>query len=355
MSSLFRPSVLRLTTDFLVWSYRAIRSNLASSVEQTSSEKKMPTYEKNGLLAMRVQAAAGSKVEKRYQNVGAATSSFRKGKAIAPGLSPSPIDDLVYRGGKVVAQMGFRNVFLGGDAVWDVVDTGNIDAACKRMMQDRKLNNVMRQYFPGKNLSCDIKSSFILEEAASARIDEPAVKEMVVRMFDSGLLGQSDLEATVHNLILPRGVELRLDGDSSFDGLGGYHGSVHITRNQRRLTLYYSANVYSRRGTSNERQNGIPAFDAPWKSVVGTLYHEMQEFRTDPDVGDAIASNNDEFLGWTSLRGHEIGDQPIAEAPSLNLVFKEVMAGTPRQSTPVQFMYSNAVHGAEGPIARPHA
>jgi len=36
-------------------------------------------------------------------------------------------------------------------------------------------------------------------------------------------------------------------------------------------------------------------------------------------------------------------------------VFKEVKASTGSKRLPVQFMYSNAVHGAEGPIAKPHA
>jgi hypothetical protein len=90
--------------------------------------------------------------------------------------------------------------------------------------------------------------------------------------------------------------------------------------------------------------------------VVGTLHHEINEFRTDPDVGDAIRENDDDFLGWTSRRGHEVGDQPIFKAGAdLNLVFKEIAPAAGGKRLPLQFMYSNAVHGAEGPIETPHS
>ena len=76
--------------------------------------------------------------------------------------------------------------------------------------------------------------------------------------------------------------------------------------------------------------NGIPAFDASWKDVVGTLYHEMNEFRTDADVGEAIRKNDDSLLGWMGAQG-EIGDQPInaaGEAGNLSMVFQEILSST---------------------------
>jgi hypothetical protein len=66
----------------------------------------------------------------------------------------------------------------------------------------------------------------------------------------------------------------------------------------------------------------LNGFDTSWKDVVGTLYHELNEFRTDADVRDAIETNENRFLGWMSAQGQEIGDQPIAVAESLSLVFK---------------------------------
>ncbi len=113
--------------------------------------------------------------------------------------------------------------------------------------------------------------------------------------------------------------------------------------------------------------NGIVAFDKPWKNVVATYYHELNEVRTDPDVEDA--TNVDESrLGWYSdgpdiLGNHasgEIGDFPIDEANifaarDLSTVFKEVSLTNGTGTVPIQLQYSNAVHGPEGPIAKPHS
>ena len=71
-------------------------------------------------------------------------------------------------------------------------------------------------------------------------------------------------------------------------------------------------------------------------------------------IGPWIESGENRFLGWMSAQGQEIGDQPIAVAKALSLVFKEVLASTGGKRLPVHLLYSNAVHGAEGPIDQPH-
>jgi hypothetical protein len=106
--------------------------------------------------------------------------------------------------------------------------------------------------------------------------------------------------------------------------------------------------------------NGIPVFDQPWKNVVATFYHELNEARTDADVEDAILAGNNpnanSFLGWVSDQGEEIGDFPVSEAGgNLTEVFQEVELTDNSGTVPVQFMYSDAVHGPEGPIAQAHA
>ena len=114
--------------------------------------------------------------------------------------------------------------------------------------------------------------------------------------------------------------------------------------------------MYSER-LPNGGTNGIPVYDQNWKNVVATVYHELQEARTDPDVDDAIrdgTTNGTRFLGWTSDSGLEIGDYPIAEARQLKHVFVEVPLADGSGLVPVQLQYSNAVHGPEGPIPYPH-
>src|SRR5262249_11374385 len=89
--------------------------------------------------------------------------------------------------------------------------------------------------------------------------------------------------------------------------------------------------------------------------VVATFYHELNEARTDPDVDDAIRTGKiDGVIGWNSDDGEECGDFPVFEAePNLGLVFQEVSVDGGGLA-PVQFEYSNAVHGPEGPIPAPH-
>jgi hypothetical protein len=308
------------------------------------------------LTPMRIQARQGSLAEKRHFDKAALPGgAWPMPAAIAHGIDPAPLEDLMFHGGKVVPQMEFQNVYVGSDDDWRESDMTSIDGAITRAMQDKRLNNVIVQYFPGAALTCDPRPSFVLGNSKPAALDEADVQATILALFDEGKIAKRDLETTIFNLVLPSGTVLKLDDSSSLNGLGGYHGSLHAQRGGKRITLYYSANVFSQHLASG-KENGIDVFDRPWKNVVGTLYHELNEFRTDADVNDAIKTGNNDFLGWTSRSGHEIGDQPISAASSLSLVFKQILAGAgAKKKTPVQFMYSNAVHGAEGAIAEPHA
>ena len=134
--------------------------------------------------------------------------------------------------------------------------------------------------------------------------------------------------------------------DSSLDGLSGYHGSVKFTK-PAKAKVYYAISVYS------EGTNGVVAFDQPWKNIVATLYHELQEVRTDPDVEEAIKAGATKramkLLGWVSPSGNEVGDLPVSEAGhDLSKVMVEVPLAAGSGTVPVQLMYSNRVHGPEG-------
>jgi hypothetical protein len=322
---------------------------------EASMAKKSSSYGSYPNQPMRIQARPGSLAEQRYyRSSGLPKGGWPKPTVIAPGISPKPLDDLIYHGGKLVPQMEFQNIYLGGQASWQESDIESIDAAITMAMQDRRLNNVIKQYFVDvPSLTCDPRPSVVLEEASPKSFDEPDVQATVVRLCKEKKVSRSGLDSVIFNLVLPPGCVLRLGSSSSLNGLGGYHGSVHFTNDGKSLTAYYSANVFSQR-LPNGRENGITAFNASWKNVVGTLYHELNEFRTDPDVNDAIQTGNNNFIGWNSAQGQEIGDQPIFEANPLSQVFKEITASKGGKRLPVQLMYSNAVHGAEGPIEQPH-
>ena len=311
----------------------------------------------NPIRWMRIQARPGSLAEARhYHKLAQPEGRWAEPAAIADGIPEEPAADLVFHGGKIVPQMEFQNVFLGGQASWLASDIDHINTAIGLAMQDRRLNNVVTQYFkPGDQLTCDPRPLLVLEEPRPRALDEPDVQQLVVRLLQQGKLPDNDLDTVIFNLLLPPGTVLKLGPDDSLNGLGGYHGSVHFQHNGRQQRAYYSANVFSQT-LPNGRVNGIPAFDLSWKDVVGTLYHELNEFRTDADVRDAIETGNDDgVLGWMGARG-EIGDQPIAMAGAvgnLSLVFQEILSSAGGGRLPVQFLYSNAVHGGEGPIDRP--
>jgi hypothetical protein len=278
---------------------------------------------------------------------------------LAPGFEADQSLDLRYLGGKTLPLLTFRNVYLGR---WDAGERTQLDAAIAAAMDDLHLNNVLAQYFPGRTIGSAFAGSRTYAGTVPPRVYRDNVESIVTELDLGGALAGLDLNASAVCLLLPEGAVL-VDADSreggepidSTHGLGGYHGSVHVRRGGRaRETVYYAVAVYSK------GENGIVAFAESWKNVCATLYHELCEIRTDPDVEDAIRAGAtpaaERLLGWYSPRGGEIGDVPMAEAHgSIDLVMREVPLANGKGTVPVQLMWSNAVSGPEGPISRPHS
>ena len=291
-------------------------------------------------------------------------------EALANGLPASPQEDLRYRGGRTIRDLTWINIYVGGQAAWDPQDWRSIDKALASAMTDENLNNVIRQYFHNQPLTNTFKGSFFLSAWKPQFVAKSELERQVSGLYSAGAFQGMDLPNTVVNFMLPHGTLLgdpsagaakapvtskavpHEEAEDSTGGLGGYHGSVHVNG----VTVYYAVGVYSQRLPTGG-SNGIPVFDQNWKNVVGTFYHELQEARTDPDVGDAVAGlgpDPSRWLGWTSDSGNEIGDYPIAEAKDLSAVFVEIPLSDGSGYVPVQLQYSNAVHGPEGPIPYPH-
>jgi hypothetical protein len=267
------------------------------------------------------------------------------------GFPANPSLNLRRYAGKTIEHLTFTHVYLGGAAAWRPDDVRQIDWALPAAMRDSHLNNVLAQYFPDGKPTAAFAPSRTLEGPLPRRVFRDTA-EGIVATLD---LARFDLASTVFCLLLPRGVVL-VDGTStghngvdSEHGLGGYHGSIHV----KRKTIYYALAVYS------EGKNGISVFPEGWKNTCAVVYHELCEARTDPDVEDAIRAGSsphaDDFLGWYSPHGGEIGDIPLEEAgANLTAVVKEVKLATGGKKVPVQLMWSNAVAGPEGPIAHEH-
>jgi hypothetical protein len=303
--------------------------------------------------------------------------------ALAPGFARHPGLNLHHYPGRTIAHLTFTNAYLGPSAAWPADDVEKIDWALAAALRDPHPNNVLAQYYPDGGPTTTFKPSRMLERRLPQRVYRGAIHSFVADLDAAGGLSGFDLGSTVFNFLLPRGILLsdrnsathrrhRDDHDAedeeapsfnpalaehdaadSTHGLGGYHGSLHSRRGGKKTTVYYAVGVYS------EGRNGIVVFDEPWKNVCATFYHELCEARTDPDIDDAIAAGDtpkgDSFLGWYSPKGGEIGDMPMDEAgDDLDKVIKEVRLTSGAGRVPIQLMWSNAVGGPEGPIAKKH-
>jgi hypothetical protein len=324
---------------------------------------------------MKVVVRPRSKSEERHHPLG--RRARISPEALAPGFSPTPGEDLRFRGGHTIAQLKYVNFYVGGAGIWSQSDVDSIDTALARAMSDERLNNVMRQYFANQPITTTFLGSRFTGTKRPRKVSEASVHRLIKALFAAGQLSGLDFPTTVVNVMLPSRTVLTLgngaqqtvrggddrvphaagvpesEEDSSLNGLGGYHGHVAAVGGRR---IYFAVGVFSQR-LPNGGENGIAVFEIPWKNVVATFYHELNEARTDPDVDEAIATGRVEgVIGWNSDTGQECGDFPIVEAEDLGdlqFVFQEVpVAGG---TAPVQFEYSNAVHGPEGPIAAPHA
>ena len=296
------------------------------------------------------------------------SSAIAKNQALSGGVAPTPEQDLKFRGGRTLQDLKYVNLFVGGKELWPASDRANIDWALEAALQDPNLNHVMMQYFNGQPITAQMLGSFYLTGYKPTNVTQADVRQVVTALYQAGNLKNYPLPQTVFNMILPRGVILEdpdgaqakythaqnpaipvEDQANSKEGLGGYHGSVHVGAD----TLYYAVCVSSER-RADGYTNGIPAFPESWKNVVATFYHELQEARTDLDVDDAMTGNAN-ALGWTSDKGEECGDYPLEETPELRNMFVEVPLSDGRGVVPIQYQYSNAVHGPEGPIPVPHS
>jgi hypothetical protein len=333
---------------------------------------------------MNVVVKRGSLAEAKHRRqTNAKMGAIAEPGALADGIPQTPDHDLVFHGGKTIPNLTYTNFYVGGKEAWDATDVRNIDAALAAIMSDNQLNNVIVQYFPDGRITTTFRPSSFLPGPPPRTVSRGDVEALLNAARVRGDLQGVDAASTVFNFMLPKGTvlttddapsdgaqratasktgaygrpqgELALAGPdeqdtaSSLEGLGGYHGSIQAAGQ----TFYYAVGVYSHK-LEDGSENGIDAFGVSWKNIVATFYHELCEVRTDPDVEEGNKTGDESLIGWTSPQGEECGDLPIFEDPGLSRVFREIELADKSGTAPLQFQYSNMVHGPEGPIAKPH-
>jgi hypothetical protein len=301
------------------------------------------------LNIVQIRADAVEMLQRRFEDTG---------PKIAYGFTPDSRLNLQPGHGRTLPDLQFRNYYLGQ---WADRDIQEIDRALAGAMTDPGLDQVVQEYF-----TQPVSTKFLGSEwhrgaapAPGTTFDRASVDQVVASLD----LGGIEIRNTAICLYLPPGVILDTrapgrageapGGDdtgqghavaaSSRQGLGGYHGSVELGGTQ----VLFAVAVYSQ--VIDHAPNGIPFWPDLWKNVVTTMYHELQEIRTDPDVEQAIRTGDDRLLGWYSPRGGEIGDLPLFEAgANLGLAMVEVplVAGG---TSPIQLMWSNQVGGPRRP------
>ena len=307
---------------------------------------------------------------------GDAESYVRRPQLIAAADSTSN-EDLKFRGGKTIRDLKYVNLYISGDTQWSASEVKQIDASLSAAMRDKHLNNVLLQYYENQPISSTSLPSHPLVGYTPKTVTRGDIQNYAAYLHEQGFLRPYDLKSTVFNFLLPPGTVLTTENvpanapstgshARSFDtladgrqvdstkGLGGYHGSVATANGGR---IYFATGVYSQRFT-NGATNGIPVFNEPWKNVVATLYHQLIEVRTDPDVEVANQQSSEadatRYLGWVSDSGQEIGDLAIRSNTSISSVIREIPLADGSGTVPVQLPYSNVAHGPEGPISQPH-
>src|SRR5262249_54369421 len=157
------------------------------------------------------------------------------------------------------------NFYVAGQTAWKDADIQKIDSALAAAMSDQHLNNVMMQYFDNQPITTKSANSVKLPGPAPAVFSQGDAEALAVALNSQHALTALGRTSTFVNLLLPPGTVLTTDEAptsavrslaaaptkedraiphedeaSSQNGLGGFHGSVHLTMSGVAQTIYYA-------------------------------------------------------------------------------------------------------------------
>ena len=210
---------------------------------------------------------------------------------------------LFYNGGKVNSAPVYTNVFWG--SYWTgagAATASHIDSFMSTVAPSPDFASVLSQYatstqtigvasYSGKvNISTD----------PPATIDDVAIQAQIQSWIDAGTVPAPSANE-VYSLNFPPGITVTMQGSASCSAFCGYHSAFNTTSG---ATARYI--ILPDPGCGGVAGCNFAATTDDSNTVI--LSHEMSEQTTDPDVGLAISTNNNAFLGWYDNTNGEIGD-----------------------------------------------
>src|SRR5205823_5759777 len=108
-------------------------------VQVKCSQTNNDTMAKTAMIKNRplnIHVAKGSSAERAFRSVAGLPGQSTQPEAIATGIQPTPAHDLHFHGGKTIANLAFKNLYVGGSSAWQNSDIHSIDNALAGAMSE---------------------------------------------------------------------------------------------------------------------------------------------------------------------------------------------------------------------------
>jgi hypothetical protein len=210
---------------------------------------------------------------------------------------------LTYNGGKVNSAAAYTAVFWG--SYWangGAATASHIDSYYAQVVTSADAQSVVEQYTtPTQTIGlATYKGRVDVATDPPATIDDTAIETQIQSWIDAGTIPAAS-DTDVYVLAFPPGVSVTMQGSASCSAFCGYHSAFGVTSG---ATARYV--VLPDPGCGGTASCGFAGSVDDDNTII--LSHENGEQVTDPDVGLAISTNNNAFLGWYDNANGEIGD-----------------------------------------------
>lgn len=223
---------------------------------------------------------------------------------------------LAYNGGKVNPSSTYFDVFWG--SYWSGAGSGtasHIDSFVSTVGPSPDFASVLEQYStPTQTIGVGKYGgkAYIASDPPST-VDDTAIETQIQSWIDAGTVPPAS-DTEVYSIAFPPGVTITMQGSASCSAFCGYHSSFNTTSG---ATARYI--VLPDPGCGGVAGCNFASSIDDDNTII--LSHEMSEETTDPDVGLAISTNNNAYLGWYDNANGEIGDICAGDPDSSMLGF----------------------------------